>query len=74
MVHRILLFAHVLSAFLSPGGRHIKEDVPKLVAEQAAAHPEVLIELRPGALGAEPEVVEAMAEAAVRAVRTTTPR
>ena len=49
--HRHVL---VLSAFLSPGGRHIKEDVPKLVAEQAAVHP---------------EVVEALAEAAVRAVR-----
>jgi sirohydrochlorin cobaltochelatase len=63
--HRRVL---VLSAFLSPGGRHIKEDVPKLVTEQAAVHPGVVIELRPGALGAEPEVVEAMAEAAARAV------
>lgn len=59
----------VLAAFLSPGGRHIKEDVPRLVAEQAAVHPELRIELRPGALGAEPEVVEALAEAAVRALR-----
>ena len=59
----------VLCAFLSPGGRHIKEDVPKLVAEQAAVHPELKLVLRPGALGAEPEVVEALAEAAVRALR-----
>jgi sirohydrochlorin cobaltochelatase len=64
--HRWLL---VLAAFLSPGGRHIKEDVPRLVAEQAELHPELRIELRPGALGAEPEVVEALAEAAVRALR-----
>jgi sirohydrochlorin cobaltochelatase len=64
--HRRLL---VLAAFLSPGGRHIKEDVPQRVAEQAAVHPELRIELRPGALGAEPEVVEALAEAAVRALR-----
>lgn len=64
--HRHLL---VLAAFLSPGGRHIKHDVPQLVAEQAAAHPEVRIELRPGALGAEPEVVEALATAADRALR-----
>jgi len=63
--HRHVL---ALSAFLSPGGRHIKEDVPKLVAEQAAVHPELVLELRPGALGAEPEVVEALAEAAVRAL------
>lgn len=64
--HRHVL---VLSAFLSPGGKHIKEDVPRLVAEQTAVHPEVRIELRAGALGAEPEVVEALAEAAARALR-----
>jgi sirohydrochlorin cobaltochelatase len=64
--HRHVL---VLSAFLSPGGRHIKQDVPRLVAEQAAVHPELRLELRPGALGAEREVVEALAEAAVRALR-----
>jgi sirohydrochlorin cobaltochelatase len=64
--HRRVL---VLSAFLSPGGKHIKVDVPRLVAEQAAVHPELTLELQPGALGAEPEVVEALAEAAVRAVR-----
>lgn len=64
--HRHML---VLSAFLSPGGKHIKEDVPRLVREQAAVHPELRLELRAGALGAEPEVVEAMAAAAMRAVR-----
>lgn len=64
--HRDVL---VLAAFLSPGGRHIKRDVPQLVAEQAAAHPGLRLRLRPGALGAEPEVVEAMAQAAARALR-----
>lgn len=59
----------VLAAFLSPGGRHVKEDVPRLVAEQAAAHPELQLELRPGALGAEPEVVRALADAAMRALQ-----
>ena len=39
------------------------------VAEQAAAHPELQLELRPGALGAEPEVVRALADAAVRALQ-----
>lgn len=63
--HRHLL---VLAAFLSPGGRHIKHDVPTLVAEQATAHPALRIELRAGALGAEPEVVEALAAAAERAL------
>lgn len=63
--HRHLL---VVAAFLSSGGRHIKHDVPEAVAEQAAAHPQLRIELRPGALGAEPEVIDALAAAAARAL------
>ena len=61
----------VLSAFLSPGGKHIKRDVPELVATVAAAHPDITLQLRPGALGAEPEVVEALAAAAARAAAAT---
>ncbi len=61
----------VLAAFLSPGGRHIKHDVPQLVAEQAARCPELSLVLRPGALGAEPEVVDALASAAARALDET---
>jgi sirohydrochlorin cobaltochelatase len=72
-VARLLALGHrhvlVLAAFLSPGGKHIKEDVPRLVREQAEVHPELTLELRPGALGAEPEVVDALAQAAVRALR-----
>lgn len=62
--HRDVL---VLAAFLSPGGKHIKRDVPALVTEVGAAHPDLRLSLRPGALGAEPEVVEALAVVAARA-------
>lgn len=58
----------VLAAFLSPGGRHIKRDVPELVGEQAGRYPDLSLRLRPGALGSEPEVLEAMAVAAARAL------
>ncbi|MCA9708686.1 MAG: CbiX/SirB N-terminal domain-containing protein [Myxococcales bacterium] len=63
--HRHVL---VLAAFLSPGGRHIKHDVPQQVATQAARYPALRLALRPGALGAEPEVVEALACAAERSL------
>jgi erythronate-4-phosphate dehydrogenase len=56
----------VLSAFLSPGGNHIKRDIPALVEEVARTHPQLRIRLVPGALGAEREAVEALARTAVR--------
>ncbi|MEM7151829.1 MAG: CbiX/SirB N-terminal domain-containing protein [Myxococcota bacterium] len=59
----------VLSAFLSPGGKHIKRDIPELFATVAEANPGMNLQLRPGALGADPEVVEALAAAAARAAR-----
>lgn len=65
-VQRIRLVA----AFLSPGGRHIKRDLPELAMTLRAAHPEIQFELVPGALGADPGVVEALARAALG----TTPR
>ncbi|MCA9652776.1 MAG: CbiX/SirB N-terminal domain-containing protein [Myxococcales bacterium] len=58
----------VLSVFLSPGGKHIKRDVPDAVAGLAARHPDLRLRLQPGALGAEPEVIEALAVAAARAL------
>lgn len=63
--HRDVL---VLAAFLSPGGKHIKRDVPEAVAELAERHPRMRLHLRPGALGAEPEVVEALTSAAAQAL------
>jgi len=56
----------VLSAFLSPGGNHIKRDIPALVDDVAQAHPQLRIQLVPGALGAEREAIEALARAALR--------
>ncbi len=58
----------VLSAFLSPGGNHIKRDIPALVDETRRAHPELYMELVPGALGSEREAIEALARATVRLV------
>lgn len=67
--HRDVL---VLAVFLSPGGKHIKTDVPARVAELAARYPELTLTLRPGALGAEPEVIDALARAASRALDPAT--
>lgn len=58
----------VVSAFLSPGGNHIKRDIPALVAEVAHAHPQLRTQLVTGALGAEREAIEALARAALRLV------
>lgn len=55
----------VIAAFLSPGGRHIKRDLPELVETLRASHPNVEFELVPGALGDDSGVVEAMARAAL---------
>ena len=56
----------VLSAFLSPGGNHIKRDIPALVEDATRAHPQLRMRLVPGALGTERESIEALARAAVR--------
>jgi erythronate-4-phosphate dehydrogenase len=59
----------VIAAFLSPGGNHIKRDIPALVQRVAAAHPGVRLTLVPGAIGAELDVVDAIAAAAARLSR-----
>ena len=56
----------VIAAFLSPGGNHLKRDIPQLVTTIARDHPTTRIELVPGALGAEPELIDALARAAAR--------
>lgn len=56
----------VVAAFLSAGGRHLKRDVPKLVAEVDDEHPDVRVHLVPGALGDDDAVVQALAAAALR--------
>ncbi len=59
----------VVAAFLSPGGNHLKRDVPALVARVAAQHPALDLHLVPGALGEAPDVIEALAAAALASTR-----
>lgn len=56
----------VIPFFLSPGGRHIKRDLPALVAATQAAFPSLQLRLSPGAIGMDPEVLTALANAALR--------
>lgn len=56
----------VVAYFLSPGGKHLRRDIPALVAAAQARHPEATITLIPGALGVADEVVDALARAALR--------
>ncbi len=56
----------VLAYFMSPGGRHLKRDIPQLVEAAQARHPEATITLIPGALGVADEVLDAIARAALR--------
>lgn len=62
--HRVV---RVIPAFLSPGGRHIKRDLPALVESVAAQVPELELSLAPGALGTHPQVLDALATAALEA-------
>lgn len=56
----------VLAYFMSPGGRHLKRDIPELVEAARAGHPGATITLIPGALGVADEVLDAIARAALR--------
>ncbi len=53
----------VLPLFLGAGG-HVRKDLPRLLQDMCAAHPGVCFELRP-AVGELPEVIQAMAGAAL---------
>lgn len=59
--------AIVVAAFLSPGGRHIKRDLPELVTNTNDAIEGITLTLVPGALGEHPEVIDALAHAALGA-------
>lgn len=63
------LEVRVVSVFLSPGGGHIKRDIPALCARVAEAHPQVRVELVPGAIGAQLDVIDAIALAVARVGR-----
>lgn len=56
----------VIAALLSPGGKHVKVDIPEAVAAARARFVELDIELRTGALGDDDEVVAALAAASLR--------
>ncbi|MBK7826536.1 CbiX/SirB N-terminal domain-containing protein [Nannocystis sp.] len=56
----------VVPLFLSPGGKHIKRDVPALIAAVQAAYPQLTLHLSPGAIGMDEPVLDALAAAALR--------
>jgi sirohydrochlorin cobaltochelatase len=56
----------VIPFFLSPGGRHVKRDLPATVAATQAAFPGLELQLGPGAIGMDPDVLAALATAALR--------
>jgi sirohydrochlorin cobaltochelatase len=55
----------VVAALLSPGGRHVKQDIPEAVAQARALRPELEIVLAEGALGDDPGVIAALAAASL---------
>jgi sirohydrochlorin cobaltochelatase len=55
-----------VSCFLSAGGRHLKRDIPALINDARARWPTLTIELLPGALGEDEQVITAMASATLR--------
>ena len=55
----------LVSALLSGGGRHLKRDIPEWVHVEQERHPDLKLELRPGALGAHPLVVDLLAQLAL---------
>lgn len=57
----------VLPLFLGAGG-HVRKDLPRLVDALRAAHPDMTFELH-GAVGENPAVIAAMAEAAARTLQ-----
>lgn len=61
----------ILACLLSAGGRHVKQDLPQLVAAAKHRWPDIAITLQPGALGSEPVVLAALASAALASVRAT---
>jgi sirohydrochlorin cobaltochelatase len=59
----------VVAALLSPGGRHVKQDIPEAVAHARALRPELEIVLAEGALGDDPGVIAALAAASLAHLR-----
>ena len=61
----------VVPVFLGQGG-HVTEDLPKIVAAERAAHPQVRISLEEP-IGERPRVIEAIAEAISRPTDRSSP-
>lgn len=59
----------VIAALLSPGGRHVKQDIPEAVAHARELRPELEIVLAEGALGDDPGVIAALAAASLAQLR-----
>ena len=59
---------HVLiaSVFLSAGGNHVRRDIPAMINQLERDFPSIQFDLIPGAVGAAPEVIEAIARTAVQ--------
>jgi len=55
----------VIPMFLSPGGKHVKRDLPALVASVQRQHPALALRLSPGAIGTDAPVLAALADAAL---------
>jgi sirohydrochlorin cobaltochelatase len=55
----------VVAALLSSGGRHFKHDIPEAVAAARERFPELTLELAPGALGDDEQVIAALAHASL---------
>jgi sirohydrochlorin cobaltochelatase len=63
----------VVPVFLSGGGRHLKRDVPELVARVQRDHASLEIALAGDALASDPAVLDALAAAALRRVALSSP-
>jgi sirohydrochlorin cobaltochelatase len=59
----------VVAALLSPGGRHVKQDIPEAVARAREHRPGLEIVLIEGALGDDPGVIAALAAASLAHLR-----
>lgn len=55
----------VVAALLSPGGKHVKHDIPEAVDRARELRPELEIVLAEGALGDDPGVIAALAAASL---------
>lgn len=57
----------LVAVLLSAGGKHLKVDLPAAIAALCTRFGDLRLELAPEALGAHPEVISAMARAALKA-------